>query len=90
MFMAKFALGHHREFTEAGCVRAVLAEAVLTFLFVFSGVGSAMAAGTCVMYSVTWKRCVHACMCSIEGESSTYDLSCMQGGWREAPTRSWA
>uniref|UniRef100_A0ACD5VE00 Uncharacterized protein n=1 Tax=Avena sativa TaxID=4498 RepID=A0ACD5VE00_AVESA len=40
--MAKFALGHHRE---AGCVRAVLAEAVLTFLFVFSGVGSAMAAG---------------------------------------------
>uniref|UniRef100_A0ACD5VZQ5 Uncharacterized protein n=1 Tax=Avena sativa TaxID=4498 RepID=A0ACD5VZQ5_AVESA len=43
--MAKFALGHHREATEAGCVRAVLAEAVLTFLFVFSGVGSAMAAG---------------------------------------------
>lgn len=47
--MAKFALGHHSEATEAGCVRAVLAEAVLTFLFVFSGVGSAMAAGTYVV-----------------------------------------
>lgn len=43
--MAKLALGHHREAAEAGCVRAVLAELVLTFLFVFSGVGSAMAAG---------------------------------------------
>ncbi|KAM3348331.1 hypothetical protein ACQJBY_021928 [Aegilops geniculata] len=43
--MAKFALGHHSEATDAGCVRAVLAEAVLTFLFVFSGVGSVMAAG---------------------------------------------
>ncbi|KAF7025483.1 hypothetical protein CFC21_037653 [Triticum aestivum] len=43
--MAKFALGHHSEATDAGCVRAVLAEAVLTFLFVFSGVGSTMAAG---------------------------------------------
>lgn len=31
---------------DAGCVRAVLAELVLTFLFVFTGVSAAMAAGT--------------------------------------------
>uniref|UniRef100_A0A0A9CRJ7 Tip4d n=1 Tax=Arundo donax TaxID=35708 RepID=A0A0A9CRJ7_ARUDO len=43
--MAKFALDHHREAAEAGCVRAVLTELILTFLFVFSGVGSAMATG---------------------------------------------
>ncbi|KAG2594651.1 aquaporin TIP4-4 isoform X1 [Panicum virgatum] len=41
--MAKLALGHHREAADAGCVRAVLAELILTFLFVFAGVGSAMA-----------------------------------------------
>ena len=33
---------------DAGCVRAVLAELVLTFLFVFTGVAAAMAAGTYV------------------------------------------
>ncbi|KAL6627015.1 hypothetical protein ACP70R_030741 [Stipagrostis hirtigluma subsp. patula] len=43
--MAKFALGSPREFADAGCVRAVLGESVVTFLFVFAGVGSAMAAG---------------------------------------------
>ncbi|PUZ58832.1 hypothetical protein GQ55_5G539000 [Panicum hallii var. hallii] len=43
--MAKLALGHHREAADAGCVRAVLAEIILTFLFVFAGVGSAMATG---------------------------------------------
>lgn len=32
--------------TDAGCVRAVLAELVLTFLFVFTGVAAAMAAGS--------------------------------------------
>ncbi|XP_040384264.1 probable aquaporin TIP4-3 [Oryza brachyantha] len=42
--MAKLALGHHREATDPGCLRAVLAELLLTFLFVFSGVASAMAA----------------------------------------------
>ncbi|BAA92991.1 putative tonoplast membrane integral protein [Oryza sativa Japonica Group] len=42
--MAKLALGHHREATDPGCLRAVVAELLLTFLFVFSGVGSAMAA----------------------------------------------
>jgi aquaporin TIP len=31
---------------DVGCVRAVLAELVLTFLFVFTGVSAAMAAGT--------------------------------------------
>ncbi|RLN24595.1 aquaporin TIP4-4 [Panicum miliaceum] len=43
--MAKLALGHHCEAADAGCVRAVLAELILTFLFVFAGVGSAMATG---------------------------------------------
>ncbi|KAJ1281856.1 hypothetical protein BS78_03G005800 [Paspalum vaginatum] len=43
--MAKFALGHHREAADAGCVRAVAAELILTFLFVFAGVGAAMATG---------------------------------------------
>ncbi|KAL6850223.1 hypothetical protein ACP4OV_020850 [Aristida adscensionis] len=43
--MAKLALGHHREASDAGCLRAVLAELILTFLFVFAGVGSAMATG---------------------------------------------
>ncbi|XP_074563795.1 aquaporin TIP4-4 [Curcuma longa] len=42
--MAKIALGDHREAAEPGCIRAVLAELILTFLFVFAGVGSAMAA----------------------------------------------
>jgi hypothetical protein len=31
---------------DVGCVRAVLAELVLTFLFVFTGVSASMAAGT--------------------------------------------
>ncbi|WVZ72939.1 hypothetical protein U9M48_021321 [Paspalum notatum var. saurae] len=43
--MAKLALGHHREAADAGCVRAVAAEFILTFLFVFAGVGAAMATG---------------------------------------------
>ncbi|KAG6479136.1 aquaporin TIP4-4-like [Zingiber officinale] len=42
--MAKIALGDHREAVEPGTIRAVLAEVVLTFLFVFAGVGSAMTA----------------------------------------------
>ncbi|XP_009381045.2 probable aquaporin TIP4-3 [Musa acuminata AAA Group] len=42
--MAKIALGNHHEAAEPGCIRAVLAEVVLTFLFVFAGVGAAMAA----------------------------------------------
>ncbi|KAF3328776.1 putative aquaporin TIP4-3 [Carex littledalei] len=43
--MAKIALGNHSEAAQPDCVRAVLAEVVLTFLFVFAGVGAAMAAG---------------------------------------------
>ncbi|KAJ4752543.1 Aquaporin TIP4-1 [Rhynchospora pubera] len=43
--MAKIALGNHSEAAQPDCVRAVLAEVALTFLFVFAGVGSAMAAG---------------------------------------------
>ncbi|KAF3775835.1 Aquaporin [Nymphaea thermarum] len=41
--MRKIALGSHREAAQADCLRAVLAEIILTFLFVFAGVGSAMA-----------------------------------------------
>ncbi|AQK84790.1 aquaporin TIP4-1 [Zea mays] len=36
----------HDEILDVGCVRAVLAELVLTFLFVFTGVSAAMAAGS--------------------------------------------
>jgi aquaporin TIP len=36
----------HDDVVDAGCVRAVLGELVLTFLFVFIGVAAAMAAGT--------------------------------------------
>jgi len=36
----------HDDTLDVGCVRAVLAELVLTFLFVFTGVSAAMAAGT--------------------------------------------
>ncbi|KAJ6823137.1 putative aquaporin TIP4-3 [Iris pallida] len=46
--MAKLAVGHHREASEPDCIRAVLAEVVLTFLFVFAGVGAAMTAGKMV------------------------------------------
>lgn len=44
--MAKIALGSRVEATEPDCVRAVVAETILTFLFVFIGVGAAMTAGT--------------------------------------------
>ena len=37
---------NHDDTPDVGCVRAVLAELVLTFLFVFTGVSAAMAAGT--------------------------------------------
>nr|XP_010917707.2 probable aquaporin TIP4-3 [Elaeis guineensis] len=43
--MAKIALGSRQEVAEPDCIRAVLAEIVLTFLFVFAGVGAAMTAG---------------------------------------------
>ncbi|KAJ0986087.1 hypothetical protein J5N97_004443 [Dioscorea zingiberensis] len=43
--MAKLALGNREEAAHPDCLRAVLAEVVLTFLFVFAGVASAMAAG---------------------------------------------
>ncbi|KAK1285873.1 putative aquaporin TIP4-3 [Acorus calamus] len=46
--MAKIAFGHHSEAREPDCVRALVAEVVCTFLFVFAGVGSAMAAGKMV------------------------------------------
>ncbi|KAI9191511.1 hypothetical protein LWI28_009381 [Acer negundo] len=42
--MAKIALGHHREATQPDCIKALIVEFITTFLFVFAGVGSAMAA----------------------------------------------
>jgi aquaporin TIP len=46
--MAKIALGTAREATQPDCIKALIVEFVTTFLFVFAGVGSAMAAGTYV------------------------------------------
>ncbi|CAL4952566.1 unnamed protein product [Urochloa decumbens] len=43
--MAKLALGHHGEASDPDFFRGVLGELVLTFLFVFIGVGAAMTAG---------------------------------------------
>ncbi|KAG8045446.1 hypothetical protein GUJ93_ZPchr0008g13547 [Zizania palustris] len=45
MPMPKLALGRRGEAWEPGCLRGVVGELVLTFLFVFVGVGSVMAAG---------------------------------------------
>lgn len=43
--MAKIALGTTREATQPDCLQALVVEFITTFLFVFAGVGSAMAAG---------------------------------------------
>lgn len=42
--MAKIALGSSREATQPDCIKALIVEFITTFLFVFAGVGSAMAA----------------------------------------------
>ncbi|XXG45814.1 hypothetical protein AAC387_Pa02g0796 [Persea americana] len=42
--MAKIAFGSRQEATQPDCVRALVAELVCTFLFVFAGVGASMAA----------------------------------------------
>ncbi|KAL3498465.1 hypothetical protein ACH5RR_041197 [Cinchona calisaya] len=42
--MAKIALGHGREVVQPDCLQALIVEFICTFLFVFAGVGSAMAA----------------------------------------------
>ncbi|KAK9102371.1 hypothetical protein Sjap_019625 [Stephania japonica] len=42
--MAKLAMGSAREATQSDCVRALIAEFICTFLFVFAGVGAAMTA----------------------------------------------
>ncbi|MQM20592.1 hypothetical protein Taro_053616 [Colocasia esculenta] len=44
----KIAWGNSQEAVQIDCLRAALAEVVLTFLFVFAGVGAAMAAGKMV------------------------------------------
>lgn len=43
--MAKIALGTSREAAQPDCIKALVIEFVTTFLFVFAGVGSSMAAG---------------------------------------------
>lgn len=65
--MAKIALGTHSEATQPDCVRAVLAEAVLTFLFVFAGVGAAMAAGM-FLYIFVWRSNKHKLICHLESK----------------------
>ncbi|CAL5373590.1 unnamed protein product [Camellia sinensis] len=40
----KIALGTGREATQIDCIHALIVEFICTFLFVFAGVGSAMAA----------------------------------------------
>ena len=62
--MPKLALGHRREASDPGCVRAVLGELVLTFLFVFVGVGSAITGGT---YSISFKLILVPPACSVHG-----------------------
>ncbi|KAL3500575.1 hypothetical protein ACH5RR_039668 [Cinchona calisaya] len=42
--MAKIALGNGREAIQPDCLQALIVEFIVTFLFVFAGVGSAMAA----------------------------------------------
>ncbi|XP_050215267.1 aquaporin TIP4-1 [Mercurialis annua] len=42
--MAKIAIGTRREATQPDCIKALIVEFITTFLFVFVGVGSAMAA----------------------------------------------
>ncbi|KAF9612753.1 hypothetical protein IFM89_003763 [Coptis chinensis] len=46
--MAKIALGSAGEVTQPDCIRALVAEFICTFLFVFAGVGSAMTANKLV------------------------------------------
>ncbi|CAJ2674697.1 unnamed protein product [Trifolium pratense] len=42
--MAKIALGTSREATKPDCIQALIVEFIVTFLYVFAGVGSTMAA----------------------------------------------
>lgn len=46
--MAKIAVGSSREAIQPDCIQALIVEFICTFLFVFAGVGSAMAAGKLV------------------------------------------
>lgn len=41
--MAKIAVGHGREVVQSDCLQALIVEFICTFLFVFAGVGAAMA-----------------------------------------------
>lgn len=43
--MAKIALGTSQEAAQPDCIRALVVEFITTFLFVFAGVGTAIAAG---------------------------------------------
>ncbi|CAE6010178.1 unnamed protein product [Arabidopsis arenosa] len=46
--MKKIELGHHSEAAKPGCIKALIVEFITTFLFVFAGVGSAMATDSLV------------------------------------------
>lgn len=43
--MKKIDLGNHSEVATPDCIKALIVEFITTFLFVFAGVGSAMATG---------------------------------------------
>lgn len=47
--MAKIALGSAAEATDPDCLRALVAEFICTFLFVFAGVGTAMTASNSLL-----------------------------------------
>jgi glycerol uptake facilitator-like aquaporin len=86
--MAKFALGHHREVADAGCIRSVIAEFILTFLFIFAGVGSAMATSTCMISTLCQQSSIYI------DRWNTYHArnvqQCTQASWATALTRWWA
>jgi len=48
--MVKIAWGSIREATQLDCIKALVVEFITTFLFVFAGVGTAMAAGILKMH----------------------------------------
>lgn len=43
--MGKIAVGSYREAFQPECLQALVVEFIVTFLFVFAGVGAAMASG---------------------------------------------
>jgi type III secretory pathway component EscU len=71
--MAKLALGHRGEASEPDFFRGVLGELVLTFLFVFIGVGAAMTAGT--LANICVRACVYLVITSLASDLFTSTLA---------------